>query len=84
MAFAKMRACMGVCIGAFHSTVGSTSDCRSRGYKFEFQLHHITSVEIDHKITSMAILSLLLIQKVQLLVTGLPRKAVNRLAGWLK
>ena len=40
-------------------------------HKFEFQLGHITFIEIDHEIISKVILSLLLIQEgQQLSVTG--------------
>ena len=38
-----------------NSTIGSTSDCRSRGCKFEPKLGHIAFVETDHEIISMAI-----------------------------
>ena len=47
-----------------HSAVNSTSDCRSRACKFEFQLRHITFMEIDNEFLSMVIL-LLLIQEWQ-------------------
>ena len=36
----------------------STSDCRSRDCKFEFQLDHISVMEIDHETTYAVILSL--------------------------
>ena len=53
-----------------HSTVGSTSDCRSSGCKFEFQSGHIIYMEIDHEINSTVILAFLLIQEGHLLVIG--------------
>ena len=37
-------------LAGLHSTVGSTSDCRSRDCKFESQLSHITLVEIKEKV----------------------------------
>ena len=49
-------------------TVGSTSDCRSRGRKFESQIGYIAFMELDHEIISMIIL--LMIQEAQLLDTG--------------
>ena len=52
-----------------HSTVGSMSDCRSKGCKLESQLDHILFVEIDHEIICMVSLPLLLIQEGQLPVT---------------
>ena len=47
---------------SLRSTVGSASDCRSRGRKFESKLGHITSVEIDYEIIFMVILPHPLIQ----------------------
>ena len=44
--------------------------CRSRGCEFEPQSGHITFMEIGHKIISMAVLPLSLIQERQLSVTG--------------
>ena len=45
-------------------------DCRSSGWKFDFQLGHITFMEINHEIISTVILPiLLLIQEGQLSVT---------------
>ena len=49
-----------------YSTVDSTSDCRSRGCKFEPQLYHSTFVEIDCEIISV-ILPLPVVQEWQLL-----------------
>ena len=40
------------------------------GHKFESQLGHITSTQIDHEIISVVILFIPLIQRGQLLVTG--------------
>ena len=45
------------------NTVGSMSDCRSRGPEFEPQSGYITFVEIDHEIISVAILPLTTIQE---------------------
>ena len=50
--------------------VGGTSNCRSRGHRFESQLGHIIFVEICHEIISTVILSLPLIQEGQLSVSG--------------
>ena len=52
-----------------HSTVGSMSDCSSRGRKFDSQLNYIF-METDHKIISAVIFSLLLTKEGQLSVTG--------------
>ena len=49
--------------------VGSTFDCRSRGCEFSSQLGHITSIEIDHEIISVAIFPILLIQEGKFSVT---------------
>lgn len=46
------------------------SDYRSRDSEFRSQLGHSAFVEIDYEIFSMAILTLLLIQKRHLSVTG--------------
>ena len=46
------------------------SDCRSRGHELEPELGHITLMEVDHRIISMVILSLLLIYEGQLSITG--------------
>ena len=46
------------CGAGLHSAVGCTSNCRFRGHKFESQLGHINSVEIDCEIISMVILPL--------------------------
>ena len=51
-----------------HSKVGSLSDWRSRGHKFESQLSHITFMEIDHEIISTVILPLELLEEGQLSV----------------
>ena len=53
------------------------SDCRARGHKFGSQPGHITFVEIDHKIISMVILPILLIQKGQLSVTGVSAQSTG-------
>ena len=45
-------------------------DCRSRGRKFKSQLGRKTFVEIDHEIFSVVILSLPLIQEIQLSITS--------------
>ena len=39
-----------------HSTVGSASDCRSRGPKFESQLGHIAFAEIDYEIQHVTLI----------------------------
>ena len=44
-------------IAGLHSAVGSASDGRLNGLKFEFQLSHITFVEINHGIISAVISS---------------------------
>ena len=41
-----------------HMAVGSASDCTSRGGEAESQPGHITLVEMDHEISSVAILPL--------------------------
>ena len=59
--------------GRLHSTVGSTSNYRPRGHKFESQFSVITYIEIDCEKNSMAILHFALIPEVeegQLSVTG--------------
>ena len=58
------------CAG-LHSASGRSSDCRTRGRKFDSQLGHITSVANDHEIISMVILPLSPIQEGQLSVTGI-------------
>ena len=52
------------------STANSPYDCRSRGCELEPHSGHITLVEIDLEIISMAILPFLLIQEGQLSVIG--------------
>ena len=39
-----------------HSSVSSTSDCRSKGHKLRSHLGHIIFMEIDHEEISMDIL----------------------------
>ena len=52
------------------STVGSKSDCQSRGLWFEPWSGHILSLRFGHDKISVTILTLLLIQEEQLSVTG--------------
>ena len=52
------------------STVGSESDCESRGRLIEPQSGHILTLRFGHENISMTILSLPLIQEGQLSVTG--------------
>ena len=49
-----------------HSSIGSTSDCRSRGHKFESAWPHKFH-RVDHEIISTVILPILLIEEGQLL-----------------
>ena len=49
-----------------HNTVGSSSDCRSRGGLFESQLGHITFMVTDQEIISAIVLHPPLIQEGQL------------------
>ena len=53
-----------------HSTVGSATDCRSRGCKLESLLGHISYVEVDHEIVSTVVLPFILIQEGHLSVSG--------------
>ena len=48
----------------------SMYDCRSWDHKLESQLGHITSMEMDHEIISMVILSLPQIEEGQFSVSG--------------
>ena len=42
---------VGLLLGVeFHNAVGSVSDCKARGPKFESQLGHVTFVDIDHAV----------------------------------
>ena len=58
-----------------HSTVGSLSSCRFKPHNFKPQLGHITFMEIDLEMISMAILPLPLIQEGQLSVTDRSMRA---------
>ena len=52
------------------SNIGSMSNCRFRGGKFESQVDDITLLETDYEIISAVILPFLLFQEGQLSVTG--------------
>ena len=59
---------LGVSLTRFHSVDGIVYIV-SRGCKSDFQLSHITFMEVDHEIISADILPILLIQEGQLSVT---------------
>ena len=59
---------LSLCAG-LHRIVGSISDYRSRGRKFQFQLGQWVFTDLDNEIISMIIFHLLLIQEGQLSVT---------------
>ena len=66
--------CKTLCLSLLNVKLGSTaqlevSDFRSRGYKFESQLSHITFMKTDHEVISTTVLPILLIQEGQWSVT---------------
>ena len=54
----------------YYNDIGRVSDCKSRDREFEPEPGRIILVEIDREIISTAILSLSLVHKGQLSVTG--------------
>ena len=63
-----------------HNAISSASNCRSRDSKFESQLDHIASVEIDHEKVFMDILPFRRVKDVMSVIgVSMRRSTSNRL-----